>query len=294
MAENFLKSLRSRVLVCDGAMGTELIRRGLGAGVCPETWNVERAAEVAAVHRAYAGAGADIVLTNTFGANRWKLDACGLADEVGKVNAAAVALARKAVGRGVFVAGDIGPTGRFVAPLGPDPRDAFVEVFAEQARALAKAGAEALILETFTSLDEILAALEGAAGTGVPVIASMSFQRAADGSHRTLMGHEAASCAAALDATGAAIIGANCGTGPEDYPDIAKTLCRATKRPVLVEPNAGIPRLVAGKTVFPMTPGQFAKFVRPILKAGARIVGGCCGTTPEHIRAVRRVVDAAG
>jgi 5-methyltetrahydrofolate--homocysteine methyltransferase len=278
-------------------MGTELMKRGLEAGVCPETWNLDHKAALTEIHKAYRDAGADILLTNTFGANRWKLDAYGLGESVGHLNAAGVDLAREAARRtaGSFVAGDMGPTGRFVAPLGTDPREAFVEVFAEQANALSAAGVDAIALETFSALDELLAAVEAARATGLPVIASMSFTRAGPdlSGFRTMMGQDASAAAAALDAAGADVIGANCGTGPQDYANLANVLCGATKKPVLVEPNAGMPQLVNGRTVFPMAAAEFSKYVPAILAAGVRVIGGCCGTTSEHVRAIRAAVDAA-
>lgn len=291
MSKNLLKDVAGRVLVCDGAMGTELMKRGLEPGSCPEAWNVDRPDDVRAIHKAYRDAGADVILTNTFGGNRWKLDAYGLAGRVAELNAAAVRLARKVAGRAGYVFGDIGPTGRFVAPLGLDPREAFVEVFREQANALAAAGADAIILETFTAVDELAAAVEAARSTGLPVAASMSFSRDAAGTFHTMMGVDIPSAVRALDAAGVDIVAANCGTGAEDYPDIARALCAATSRPVMVEPNAGLPQLVDGKTVFPMSAQEMARYAREILAAGVRIIGGCCGTTPEHIRAIRRVVD---
>jgi 5-methyltetrahydrofolate--homocysteine methyltransferase len=254
---------------------------------------VDRPEEVVDIHKAYLQAGADVIITNTFGANRWKLDAYGLSDRVAAYNAAGAKAAREAAGAGKFAAGDIGPTGRFVAPLGSDAREAFVEVFAEQAAALAAAGVDALILETFTALDELLAGVEGAKRTGLPVIACMSFTRTADGSFRTMMGDEAASSAVALEDAGVDIVGANCGAGADDYVDLASRLTKSAKRPTLVEPNAGMPQLIKGKTVFPMSAEEFASFVPKYIGAGVRIVGGCCGTTPEHIRLVREVVDRA-
>jgi 5-methyltetrahydrofolate--homocysteine methyltransferase len=272
-------------------MGTELMKRGLEPGACPELWGLTHRRALLDIHKSYVDAGADVVLTNSFGANRWKLEGYGLRDRLAELNAFAVSVANEAARAGTFVVGDVGPTGRFVAPLGTDPAEAFVEVFAEQAAALAGAGVDAIALETFTALDELLAAIEGARRTGLPVIASMSFSPTQDGRYRTMMGNEAGDSARALDAAGADVISANCGVGADEYERIARALCSATKRPVMIEPNAGMPELVNGQTVFPMSAEEMATYVRPILAAGARIIGGCCGTTPEHIRAVRRVVS---
>ncbi len=290
--ESIIEAVRSRVLVGDGAMGTELMKRGLSAGASPDLWNVERRDDVLAVIRSYREAGADTLITNTFGASRWKLAAFGLEERVAEINAAAVAIACEAAGHAAYVLGDIGPTGRFMEPLGTDPRDAFVEVYAEQATALAKAGADAVIFETFLALDELLAGIEGAKTAGLPIIASMSYTRDAAGTFHTIMGNDVPGSTNALEEAGAAVIAANCGTGPGDYIDIAKALSAATSLPVMVQPNAGMPRLVKGETAFPMGPDEMAGYVDAILDAGARIIGGCCGTTPEHIRAIREVVDA--
>ncbi|MHC4712079.1 MAG: homocysteine S-methyltransferase family protein [Planctomycetota bacterium] len=290
---SFLEAVGSGVLVGDGAMGTMLMEKGLEPGACPDMWNLERPGEVTDVLARYRQAGADTLIANTFGANRWKLSGFGLEDRVAEISRAGVEVARKAA-EGAFVLADIGPTGRFVAPLGTDPREAFVEVFAEQARALADAGADALILETFTSLEETLAALEAAKSTGLPVIASMTYSPSAAGVFRTIMGEDVARCATALAAGGADVVGANCSTGPQDFVPITAGIRSATDLPIIAQPNAGAPRLEGGKTVFPMTASEMAGYVGPILEAGAGIIGGCCGTTPEHIRAIRAAVDAAG
>jgi 5-methyltetrahydrofolate--homocysteine methyltransferase len=291
MRENIVAAAKSRILVGDGAMGTELMKRGLAPGACPELWNADEPAKVLDVLRSYRAAGADTLITNTFGGNRWKLAAFDLAGRAAELNKAAVAIARKATGANAWVLADMGPTGRFMAPLGTDSRDSFVEVFSQQARALAEAGADAVILETFMALDEILAGVEAAKATGLCVIASMSFNRDASGSFHTMMGNDIASSVRALDEAGADIIAANCGLGAEHYADIAREMAAATSRPVMVQPNAGMPTLVGAKTIFPMTAEEFAGHVPAIITAGARIVGGCCGTTPDHVRAIRRVVD---
>ena len=292
MTQNFIEAVKSRILVGDGAMGTGLMAKGLEAGGCPDLWNVDHRGDVVDLLRAYREAGADLLLTDTFGSTRWKLGAFGLDERVDEINAAAVDLAREAAAGEAFVLGDIGPTGRFVAPLGTDPREDFVEVFREQAAALAAAGVDAIILETFMSLDELLAALDAARSTGLVVIASMSYTKDHAGTFHTIMGDDIPGSTARIEAAGADIIAANCGSGPDDYVDIAKTLCGATSLPVMVEPNAGLPQLVNDETVFPMGADEFASYVEGILSAGVRIIGGCCGTTPDHIRAIRRVVDS--
>jgi len=293
MSGKFMRAVAARILVCDGAMGTELMNRGLEPGACPELWALTHRRALVDVHKSYVDAGADILLTNSFGANRWKLEGYGLSDRVAELNVFSASVAKEASRKGTFVVGDVGPTGRFVAPLGSDPAEAFVEIFAEQAAALAGAGVDAIALETFTALDELLAAVEGARRTGLPVIASMSFSPTKDGGYRTMMGNAAGDSARALDGAGADIISANCGVGADEYAGIARALCSATRRPVMIEPNAGMPQLVNGRTVFPMSAEEIAAFVPAILAAGVRIIGGCCGTTSDHIRAIRRAVDKA-
>ena len=290
-SENIARAARSRLLVGDGAMGTQLIERGLEAGECPELWNIERRSDVLEIQRSYREAGADLLITNTFGGTRWKLDGFHLGDRVGEISSAAVEIAREAGGEDCFVLGDIGPTGRFVAPLGTDPREAFVEVFAEQAGALVAAGADAVILETFTALDELLAALEAARATNLPVVASMSYERRREGVFHTMMGADLPGSTQALVEAGADVICGNCGTGPSDYVEIARDLCAATDLPVMIEPNAGAPRLEGGRQVFPMGPEEMAGYAGDLLAAGVRILGGCCGTGPEHIREIRKAVD---
>jgi len=291
--ESILQTINKRILTGDGAMGTQLMERGLEPGACGELWNIERRREVVEVLAAYREAGADTLITNTFGANRWKLAARGLEGRVRELNAAGVEAAREAAQGKAFVLADIGPTGRLVEPLGTDPREAFVEVFREQAEALADARPDAFILETFGSLAEILAALEAAKSAGLPVIASMTYGRDASGGFRTMMGEEIAACVRSLAEGGADVIAANCGAGPADYVDITAALVAASDLPVMVQPNAGVPELVEGRTVFPMSPEEVAAYVKPIVGAGARVIGGCCGTTPAHIRAIRGAVEEA-
>ena len=290
--ESILEAVKTGILVGDGAMGTELMKRGLEAGACGELWNLERRRDVTEVLTAYREAGADTLITNTFGANHWKLATCGLEGRLREINIAGVEAAREAAAAQAWALADMGPTGRLVAPLGTDPQEAFVEIFREQAEALAAAGPDAIILETFTSLEEILAALEAAVSTELPVIASMTYNRDASGGFRTIMGEEIAACVGALKEAGAEVIAANCGTGPGEYVDITAALVAAAGGlPVMVQPNAGVPKLVEGRTVFPLGASEMARFVEPLAAAGARVIGGCCGTTPDHIREIRGAVD---
>jgi 5-methyltetrahydrofolate--homocysteine methyltransferase len=293
--------LNRGVLIGDGAMGTMLEAAGLAPGSCRELWNVEHPEKVAAVHRAYVAAGANIIETNTFfGGNRIQLAKWGLEERVAEFNQAAVRLAREAADghpehsrrpadSEVIVSLSVGPTGDVLAPLGNlDPGRA-ADAFREQAEAAVQAGADAATVETFYALDEIKLAVGAALAAGLPVMATMTFEPGG----RTMMGVAPAEAARALTDYGATVVGANCGTGPEPMLAVAQEMLAATDRPIIVQPNAGMPRLVGGKTVFPESPEVMAEYAERFARMGVRIIGGCCGTTPEHIRAIAQRVREA-
>lgn len=283
------------VLVADGAWGTLLAKRGLAPGTAPERWNLERPDEVEGVARAYVEAGADIVLTNTFGGSRWKLEKAGLGGRTAEVNRRGVELSKRAAGGRALVFASIGPTGDFVAPLGTRTPAEFLECFAEQIAACAQGGADGLVLETMTALEEARAALAAArqAAPALPVAACMTFDRGARG-YATMMGVAPERAARDLDAAGADLVGSNCGAGIGAMVEVARLMKAATARPLWIKPNAGAPRLVDGRTVFRETPEEMASRVPDLLAAGARVIGGCCGTTPDHIRAIAAACRAAG
>lgn len=276
------------IKIFDGAMGTMLQQDGLAPGACPELWNVENPAAVTAIHRQYIEHGADIIETNTFGANRIKLAHYGLSDKVNQLNTAAVQAARAAVGRDTKVAGSIGPTGKFISPLGELDFNEAYDVYIEQISALSKAGVDMIIIETIIDIQEMRAALLAAkSATDKPVICQLSF--GPDG--RTVTGTDAVTAATILEALGADMIGANCSLGPEQLLPITETLAKTTRLPISIQPNAGMPKLINGQTVFPMSPAEFAAWAPKLAAAGASYIGGCCGTTPQHIKALKQALS---
>lgn len=288
--ELLLKEAAERVTLSDGAMGTMLQQHGMQAGECPELWNLERPDVIRSVHMAYIGAGSRIISTNTFGGNRLKLASYGLADRVEELNAAGVRLARETAGEDHFVAASIGPTGKFLEPLGDLTFDEAADVYAEQAFAQAAAGADVILMETFSDLAEAKAALIGALRTGLPCFCTMAF----DTGGRTMMGVDPVTAARELTEAGAAGIGANCGVGPDSALEIAREMRQATAALVVVQPNAGLPRIADGRTVYDSTPEEMAKYAVEYAKLGVNIVGGCCGSTPEHIHAISLALKDIG
>jgi 5-methyltetrahydrofolate--homocysteine methyltransferase len=275
-------------ILADGAMGTILFEAGLASGDSPERWNVERPDVIRGIHRAYRAAGSRILLTNTFGGNRFRLALHGLDTRVAEFNEAAARLAAEvahAPGSRAVVAGDIGPSGGILAPLGDLERADAVKAFAEQAAALRAGGVDVFWIETMSALEEIDAALEGVrqAGPGVPVVITLSF----DTHGHTMMGVNPEQAAKELTALGVAAVGGNCGLGPAELlPAMAAMRAFAPDALLVAKPNAGLPVLEDGRAVYRGSPGEMADFARRLTAAGVRIVGGCCGSTPEHLRAM--------
>ena len=267
--------------IFDGAMGTMLQQGGLKAGACPELMNIESPEVVKKIHRAYIDAGSTIITTNTFGASSLKLSHYGIAERMEEINFAAVKIAREVAEDKIKIAGDLGPTGKFIYPLGDlDFEDAY-KIFSEQAQALAEAGADFLIIETCIDIQEMRAALLAAHDVcNLPVICQLSCSE--DG--RTVTGTDPQSAAVILDAMGADIIGINCSLGPEQLVPVVKILSENTNKKISVQPNAGMPYLENGVTKFPMDAKTFGSWGKKLVEAGASYLGGCCGTTPEHIR----------
>ena len=276
------------IQIFDGAIGTMLQNAGMKPGDCPELLNVTNPELVQKVHRAYFEAGSDIIETNTFGASKIKLAEYGLSDRMEEINRAAVQNVKIASGGKVKVAGAMGPTGGFIQPLGELDFDDVYQNYLEQAKVLAAAGADYILIETCIEIQEMRAALLAAKDAcNLPVICQLSFSE--DG--RTVTGTDPQSAAVILSAMGADVIGANCSLGPEQLVPIVRELAENCSCPISIQPNAGMPHLVDGKTVFPMMPEDFGKWAPELVKAGATFIGGCCGTTPEHIRAIKKALE---
>ena len=298
MKEPLLERIKERPLLGDGAMGTQLMLAGLEQGGCGEAWNLTQPAKVLAIQRRYAEAGSDCILTNTFGGSRIMLNRHGSADKVVAINAAAVRIAREAfeaVGREGYVIGDIGPFGGLMEPYGEFTEQQVRDAFSEQAKALVDAGADAIIIETQTSLEELGLGIDAAKQAGAPcVIGSMAYDVTLDGeTFRTMMGVDPERAAEFMAARGAHVVALNCGTGMDmgRAREAVRRYKQATSLPVMAQPNAGQPKLINMKVHYDETPEQMVSGVVPLLEAGANIIGACCGSTPDHIRAFRRTMD---
>lgn len=276
-----------RVLVSDGAWGTMLVAKGLRPGECPEAWNLSHRAEVLDVAKRYVAAGADLIETNSFGGSRVKLAHFGLADKVFEINAIAAALSREAAGSEVLVLGSMGPTGKLFENEEISEAE-MAEAFREQAKGLEEGGADAACIETMASLPEALAAIKAVReNTRLEIVCTFTFTRTPKGGYRTLMGTAPGDIVEPLKSAGAGVVGSNCGNGMEQFLDIVREMRAVdSKIPILVQANAGLPEVVGGVLCYPQSPEHMARLVKDLVGAGANIIGGCCGTTPEHIRAL--------
>ncbi|MCK5804444.1 MAG: homocysteine S-methyltransferase family protein [Lentisphaeria bacterium] len=277
-----------RTLVSDGAWGTFLQKKGLQPGECPELWCVDRPEDVLDIAAGYIAAGADMVEADSFGATSYKLEHYGLADRVGEINEAAARISRQAAGENNWVIASVGPTGKMLL-LGDVTEEQLYESFREQVVALEKGGADAICIETMTALDEACLAIRAAKeNTNCEIICTFTFDLTLQGDYRTMMGISPTDAATTAVESGADIVGTNCGNGMERMIDIVKEIRAAVpETPILVHANAGLPQNVDGVDVFPDTPEDMAGMTADIVAAGANIVGGCCGTTPDHIKAIK-------
>ena len=271
-------------VVSDGAWGTQLQQRGLPIGACPDAWNLTQPEKVEEVARAYVEAGSQVILTNTFGSNRFILARQGLADQVAEINRAGVAISRRAAAGRALVFASVGPSGVMLM-MGQVSPDELKAAFAEQVQAIAQAGADGIVIETMSDPAEASLAAAAAHETGLPVVACMTFDSGAK-KDRTMMGATPEQAAEQLAAAGADVIGSNCGQGIAGMVEVCRRLHAATDRPIWIKANAGLPENVDGKTVYRQTPAEFAAYVPQLIEAGTSFIGGCCGTTPEFIRAV--------
>ncbi len=278
------------ILLADGALGTYLQAQGLPGGTPPELWNVERPDTVRAMHQAYLDAGAQILTTNTFSANRYRMPDDIAGHSRAELARRGVELARQVAGDGAWVAGSMGPTGKLLEPLGDLACEDAEDAYAEQAGLLAEAGADLILVETMSDVTEARAALLGAKrATGLPVFVTFSF----DATGRTMMGALAAEVVREMQALGANAVGANCGEGIEAVSTAIRFMRSATSLPLIAQPNAGLPKLQAtGETTYDSTPDEFAAQVPQLVELGARVVGACCGSTPAHIQALKAAIEA--
>lgn len=281
-----------KILVSDGACGTFLQQAGLEAGECPEMWNLTHRDVIAKMAREYIEAGSDMVQTNSFGGSRFKLEAFDLTEKTAEINEAAAAIAREAVGEDHWVIASVGPTGKMLL-MGDVTEQELYDNFAEQVTALEAGGADGICIETMSAVDEAVQAIKAAKdNTDCEVISTFTYEATVQGDYRTMMGVSPSEGAKAAVEAGADIIGTNCGNGIAGMIDIVTEIRKAyPDMPILVHANAGLPQQVNGEMVFPEKPEEMAAQVPDLITAGANVVGGCCGTTPEHIKAMKRAVQ---
>jgi len=289
-----IKSLvgRGQVLLADGAIGSLLMARGLARGAAPESLNLSQPEILEEIASRYLEAGAEIIQTNTFGASPLKLANYGLADQAAAINESAVRAVRRVVGKRACVSASCGPSGKILQPYGDTKAENVFESFQQQMRALIHAGADIICVETMSDINEAQLAIQAARSVSpsIPVMATMTFEATARGFF-TIMGVSVEKACRELEKAGADLIGSNCGNGSLQMVAIAKEFRKFTSLPLLIQANAGIPELRAGQVHYPETPEYMAAMSRELIMAGVSVIGGCCGTTPDHIRAMRKIVD---
>ncbi len=278
-------------VLLDGAWGSQLQQRGLPLGAAPESWNLSHPEQVQSLAKAYVQAGTQIILTNTFGANRFVLGRHQLAERATEINRTGAQISRNAAGGKAFVFGSIGPSGKMLI-TGEVTTEELSAAFSEQVDALREGGVDGLVIETMSDLDEAVTAVGAAAATGLPVVACMAYDAGSNGDH-TMMGVTPAMAAEAFEKAGAWAIGANCGQGPDDFMKICEQYREATDLPLWMKPNAGTPEMIGEKTVYHMTAEQFARATRRLWEeGGVTFVGGCCGTGPSYTKAMHTQMNA--
>jgi 5-methyltetrahydrofolate--homocysteine methyltransferase len=286
--ESILNLAKKRVVLLDGGMGSTIVSLGLPDGECPESWNLTHPKVIEDIHQKYLEAGADVIETNTFGANRLRLASFGYDDQVEMINARAVEIAKKVCPDDKFVAGDIGPCGGFLKPVGKFSIEELEESFLEQAKALSQTGVNLFSIETMYDLREALTAVKTIKTVSdLPIFVSLTFDKKSKG-YLTMMGNTVSDCAKELKKAGADVIGANCTLGSKEMIGLAEELRKSTDLPIIIQPNAGKPELIGGKLVYPQDSESFAEDMKIIVKAGVNFVGGCCGTTHEFISEIRK------
>ncbi|MCG2716051.1 MAG: homocysteine S-methyltransferase family protein [Candidatus Marinimicrobia bacterium] len=286
-----LDHIHTKGLLLDGAMGTMLMQKGIKSGTIPELMNLEKPDIILDIHRAYLDAGSDMITTNTFGGSRIKLKKAGLENETENINRSAATIARQAVSQDQFIAGDIGPPGDMLQPFGLISSDEARQNFSEQAYFLADAGVDVFIVETMFDVNESLAAIRGIQSVSdLPIFATLTFENTSNG-FNTIMGNPVSDSMKILVDAGATAVGANCSIGSDNMVKLAVEIRNCVKTPVIIQPNAGIPEMKESQLHYPESPAYYARNIKAIKDIGVEIVGGCCGTTPEYISAIKRLLN---
>jgi 5-methyltetrahydrofolate--homocysteine methyltransferase len=291
MARTIFDLIKQRVVLFDGGMGTELIKLGLDKGAGPESWNAEKPETVKKVHTSYFDAGSDVVLTNSFGGNRIKLSSHGLEDRCYELNVKAAIIANQVKPEGRFVAGSMGPTGKFLKPVGEFSEEEFESAYAEQARGLTDGRVDFLLIETQYDLREALCALRGARKSShLPIFVTMTFNRTPRGFF-TIMGNSVSQCLQELEAHKVPATGANCTLDSSEMVDLVKVMRQTTPLPLIIQANAGKPVLSpSGEVIYSQGVEDYVRFIPEIIKNGANLIGGCCGTNPDYIRRIAEII----
>lgn len=286
-----LERLNEERLVCDGAIGTMLMSSGMPEGACPDEWGVKNKKVLASIHKAYIEAGADMIITNTFGANRIKLKKYKLEKKAEDINKRAAEIAKKCAGDKAYVLGDIGPTGEYLKPAGNIEPDEMLSCFAGQVKALESAGVDAVILETMSDMEELKNAIMATKeNTKLPLIASMTFQVTKNKGFRTTSGISIPQFVNEALLAGCDVIGTNCNLTIAGMIGLITEMHSLSTAFLIAQPNAGMPKLVDGKAVYDESPDELEKYLPELIEAGVNIIGGCCGTTPEHIRKIKEII----